>query len=85
MADFLINMILPHLDKVFLFALTALAGFGVMLLRKLPDLLRAFARQLADQASRTETKADDAAAAAIKIFADALEKAMAQTFDKAKK
>lgn len=80
MAETLINMILPHLSTVFLFVLTALAGLGVMLLRRLPDLLRHFARQLADQAARTETKTDDAAAAALKIFADALEKAIAQTF-----
>jgi hypothetical protein len=81
----ILDLLLPHLDKLFSLALVSLMTFGVMLLRKLPELLRSFAEELAEKAKETETKADDALPPVLLALASALDKALERTFGPRKK
>lgn len=72
----LIENLLPHLGELLLAALVAAMSFGLLQLRKLPKLLRNFADDLAEKASKTPDPKDDVVAKILAELADSLSKAL---------
>lgn len=78
--DKVLEVVLNYGTQIIGAVLVAMFAFAVSQLRKLPNVMRDFAEELASKAAMTPTKADDVAAELIKAGAEALAEAIERSF-----
>lgn len=71
-----LDFMLAHAADIALALIAALLGLSIRLLRRVPLMLAALAKELAEEAKKTPGAADDVAAKVLAVLAEALGKAL---------
>lgn len=82
--DAVLANLAPIIASLISAVVLAVTGLMFSMVRKLPAVVRAFADDLRVKALKTDTKADDIAAAVLVAIADALEAALNKELPKSK-